>query len=153
MKGQTPITSSSGSWRNLTLQGVLITTPQGRKTDLLIRSIAGAADAEETIHFLKELKKHLKGRTLLLIWDGLPAHRSKAVTAWIEANSSWLKIVRLPAYAPELNPIEYLWGALKAKHLGNLSDLGAIGKAVHGAKHTIKDTKLLRGFLRASGLY
>ena len=31
-----------------------------------------------------------------------------------------LVIERLPAYAPELNPVEYLWGHLKEHELGHL---------------------------------
>jgi len=27
---------------------------------------------------------------------------------------------RLPAYAPELNPVEYMWGNLKTHQIGNL---------------------------------
>jgi len=29
-------------------------------------------------------------------------------------------VERLPAYAPELNPVEYMWGNLKAHQIGNL---------------------------------
>jgi hypothetical protein len=38
--------------------------------------------------------------------DGLPAHRSTAMRAWIRTQRSWLVVERLPAYAPELNPVE-----------------------------------------------
>ena len=29
-------------------------------------------------------------------------------------------VERLPAYAPELNPVEYMWGHLKAHEIANL---------------------------------
>ena len=127
----------------------------GRKTRLFIRTIAGGLDADETIRFLKDLKRHLKGRKLLLIWDGLPAHRAKRVQAWLDDNSSWLRTERIPAYAPEVNPIEYCWGAMKKKHLGNLRADGmpALGRALKRAKRAMNDSELLGGFLRASGLY
>lgn len=135
--------------------GVIVTTPMGRKTRLFIRTIAGGLDADETIRFLKDLKRHLKGRKLLLIWDGLPAHRAKRVQAWLDDNSSWLRTERIPAYAPEVNPIEYCWGAMKKKHLGNLRADGmpALGRALKRAKRAMNDSELLGGFLRASGLY
>ncbi len=135
--------------------GVLTTTPEGRRSELFIRTIAGGLTSEETIHFLKDLKRHLCGRKLLLIWDGLPAHRARIVTDYAAAESSWLRTVRLPSYAPEVNPIEYCWGAMKKKHLGNLRAEGmeALGTALRRAKLRMNDSNLLRGFLEASGLY
>jgi hypothetical protein len=40
------------------------------------------------------------------LWDGLPAHRSRAMRAWLNRQRSWLVVERLPAYAPELNPTD-----------------------------------------------
>lgn len=135
--------------------GVMTTTPGGRSSKLLIRTIVGALTQEETIRFLKDLKRHLRGKKILLIWDGLPAHRSRKVIAFVKSQSTWLRTARLPSYAPELNPIEYCWGAMKKKHLGNLRAEGMekLGHAVRKAKHTMNDNLLLRSFLKASGLY
>ena len=110
-------------------------------------------NTEATLRFLGDLKYHMRGRKLLLIWDGLPAHRAKVVQAWVVTNRSWLRVARFPGYAPELNPIEYLWGAMKKRYLGNLCDLSAIGTALRSCRKQIGDTRLLQGFLRASGLY
>jgi DDE superfamily endonuclease len=55
------------------------------------------------------------------LWDGLPAHRSAAMRAWLATQRSWLVVERLPAYAPELNPVEGLWSNLKAIELANLT--------------------------------
>jgi transposase len=107
------------------------------------------------LRFLKELKVHMNGRKLLLFVDGLPAHRSKEVREYVCKEKDWLRIERLPSYAPELNPIEYLWGAMKKKHLGNARTRGlhALARMVKGAKRKMNDTKLLRGFLKASALF
>jgi len=111
-------------------------------------------NSDEVIKFLKDLKRHLRGKKLLLFMDGLPAHRSKKTQEYIKSQKHWLKTARLPSYAPEMNPIEYLWGCLKKKHLGNLyPELSIIGKALRKARRKIGEESLLRGFLRASGLY
>jgi len=55
----------------------------------------------QVIDFLGHLLRHLPGK-LLVMWDGLSAHRS-----------------HLPSYAPELNPVEYLWGYWKHHELPN----------------------------------
>lgn len=135
--------------------GIIVTTPAGRKIELFLRTMAGALTGEETVRFLRELKRHLRGQKLLLIWDGLPAHRSKLVSRSLAEQRSWLKVERFPAYAPELNPIEYCWGAMKTRRLGNLRAEGmpSLGRAVRRAKRAMNDRTLLHGFLKASGLY
>ena len=154
LKGKTPIIVSSGSWKKLTLSGVIVADSRGKRPRLFLRSIAGNMNTEETLRFLKELKRHMRGRKLLLIWDGLPAHRAVRVASWIRRERQWLRVVRLPAYAPELNPIEYLWSAMKRKYLGNgAPDLRAIGRGLRRSKKAMNNRTLLCGFLRASELY
>ncbi|RYE39289.1 MAG: IS630 family transposase, partial [Hyphomicrobiales bacterium] len=72
-----------------------------------------AYNTDKLIEFLTELRAHFAGEKLILIWDGLMAHRSKAMTAWLATQRDWLHVERLPAYAPELNPIEQVWGNMK----------------------------------------
>lgn len=91
-----------------------------------------------------------------MFWDGLPAHRSKIVKAFLKTQKDWLKVRRLPAYAPELNPPEYLWSAMKAKDVSNLrpEGLSVVGKAVkRGYRRIRKQPDLLVGFLKASKLF
>ena len=57
---------------------------------------------------------------MLLIWDGLPSHRSRRMTDWVASQRAWLTVERLPGYAPDLNPIENAWGNLKSQELANL---------------------------------
>jgi len=45
----------------------------------------------------------------MVIWDGAPIHRSKLVTQYVASTEGRITIERLPAYAPELNPAEYIW--------------------------------------------
>lgn len=154
LKGQTPIIRSSGSWKKLTLSGVILADVAGQSPRLLVRSLAGNMNAAEAQRFLGQLKRHLGGRKLLLIWDGLPAHRAKTVQAHIRNQAAWLRVERLPAYAPELNPIEYLWACLKRKHLGNLGgDFRRLGVALRRCRRSIRDPDLLRGCLTKAGFY
>jgi transposase len=146
---------SAGSWKNLSLMAAILCAASGRNPKLFLKSQAGAVHAKEILKYLKDLKRHLHGRRLLLFWDGLMAHRAKIVKQFLEENKSWLRVIRMPAYAPELNPPEYLWAAMKAKDLGNLRpDLAAVGKAVRRSYCRIKKKpNLLAGFLKASKLF
>lgn len=40
--------------------------------------------------------------------------------AWVDSQHDWLRAERLPAYAPDLNPVEGLWANLKDLELANL---------------------------------
>lgn len=63
--------------------------------------------------------RHIPGN-LLVIWDGLRSHRSRLVRDFVNESAGRLQIEFLPAYAPELNPVEYIWGHLKQHDLPNL---------------------------------
>ena len=76
------------------------------------RLFPGSVKGPQVIEFLRALQRQLR-RPLLIIWDGLPAHRSRLVRDYVESQDGALQIERLPAYAPELNPVEYIWSYLK----------------------------------------
>jgi putative transposase len=63
------------------------------------------------------------------VWDRSPIHRGPEVNALLAAHPR-LKIIELPAYAPELNPVEFIWSYLKYSRLANLAltDLKALQK-------------------------
>lgn len=72
----------------------------------------------QVIDFLGHLLRHLPGK-LSVMWDGLSAHRSHLVRDFILAQRERLAVERLPSYAPELNPVEYIWGYGKHHELPN----------------------------------
>ncbi len=57
------------------------------------------------IRCLKELRRHIRGRLVLLI-DRLAAHRSKKTQTFFKTQMHWPRIEWFPPYAPELNPVE-----------------------------------------------
>jgi transposase len=62
---------------------------------------------------------HLLKAPLIVVWDRLSTHISKAMQALV-AEREWLTVVLLPGYAPELNPVEGLWVHIK-RSLANLA--------------------------------
>src|SRR5438105_1684044 len=104
----------------------------GRRTRLYFQTHPGTYTDTTLIPFVRALKRHFRGQRVMLIWDGLGAHKSRRMARYLAAQQPWLQVERLPAYAPELNPVELLWGNLKGRELANLcpADLGAqIGRA------------------------
>jgi transposase len=82
------------------------------------RLFPGAIRSPQIILFLAHLLCHIPGR-LLIVWDGLAAHRSGVVWDFIRQQRGRIWIEFLPAYAPELNPVEYLWSHWKQHELPN----------------------------------
>jgi hypothetical protein len=76
---------------------------RGGGAQLCFHITAGNYDTDTLIQVLGELRRFLGGEKATLLWDGLPAHRSRAMRAWLHTQRSWLVVERLPAYAPELN--------------------------------------------------
>jgi transposase len=64
------------------------------------------------IRFLERLIREVP-RKAFLILDNLPAHRSRAVRAWLAERRRQIEVFYLPAYSPELNPDEGLHADLK----------------------------------------
>ena len=71
------------------------------------------------IDFLKALVRHMQ-RRLFIVWDRLPAHRSALVREFLGYSDGYIETEYLPAYAPELNPVEDLWGYGKQHELPNV---------------------------------
>lgn len=79
----------------------------------------GSIKAPQIIEFLQHLQRHLR-RRLLVVWDGLPGHRSIAVRDYVASQGERLALEFLPGYAPELNPVEHIWGYLQSQEIPNL---------------------------------
>jgi len=108
------------------------------------------------IRFLRHLHRHLGDRTLILIWDHLRVHRSRTVAAFLRTQRDWLTVRYLPPYAPDLNPVEYVWSALDGKDLANTCPdaLAGLDRRVrNGARRIRRHPNVLCGCLRASGLF
>ena len=61
----------------------------------------------DTQAFLHHLLRHLRG-PIDVLWDRGPIHRRREVLDFLAAHPR-LKVHYFPAYAPELNPAEYVW--------------------------------------------
>jgi transposase len=115
----------------------------------------GAYHTDSLIGALGELRRVLGGQKATLLWDGLPAHRSKAMRAWLGRLRHWLVVEPLPGYAPELNPVEALWSNLKGVELANLAGdtLDDVTVAAQRGVQRVRGTPhLAYSFLRHCGL-
>lgn len=116
-RGQTPVLQYHFRWKTLSLIAGITWW------NLYFRLFPGPIKAPQIILFLRHLLRHLR-RPLLVIWDGLPGHRSRAVRDFVADQGDRLRLEFLPAYAPELNPAEHIFGHLKLHEIPNLCPRG-----------------------------
>ena len=102
-------TAPAGTWRRLTVLGAL-----GAGGVAGAMSIERATDTAVFLAYLDqvlipELARSKPGA--VVIRDNLSAHKRPAVRARLEA--AGLELLRLPRYAPDLDPIEAMWSKVK----------------------------------------
>ncbi len=153
-RGQTPVLRHRFNWKRLSVAAALVYEPDRSAAHLVFHLRPGAYNDEGLIDFLNELHA-LEQRPVLLVWDGLPSHRSGRMRDWISTQQHWLAVEPLPGYAPDLNPTEHVWGSLKSKELANLcsdtiADVAEIAAA--GLDRIGTDASLCFAFLRHTGL-
>lgn len=120
---------------------------------LLARHFRGTIHAEEVLVALRYFRRRV-GRPLLIIWDGLPAHRAKLVETFVATHPDDYRIEWLPPYAPELNPEELCNGAVKHELLNAAPD--SVDALLHHARCRFirlgRRPHVLRGFFQHVGL-
>lgn len=151
-RGHTPVLRAAYRWRRCSATGVLAYRLRSRRAQVLMKFHRGPVNAEEVLHFLQHLARHVRGRFVLL-WDGLPSHRAAAVREWL-ARHPRIRVERLPAYSPELNAVEGLWSWEKGGPLANMcAELEEVRLEARSAvKRARMRQPLLWGFLEKTGL-
>jgi transposase len=141
--GQTPVLVEQAGRAHLSLIAAI--APNGR---IYLAGQDQSFTSEDIVWFLNKLCGRYRKRDMLLIWDGAAIHRSEVVKAFLTERPGRLHLERLPAYSPELNPVELVWSQLK-RRLKNqvftdLEELAAV--VLDQVKYLEKDPKLVQAF-------
>jgi len=148
-RGQTPVLQYTFNWKCFSaIAGLTI-------WNFYFRLYPGSIKAPQLISFLQHLRRHIRGK-LTVIWDGLPVHRSRLVREFVAGQKSKIQLEFLPAYAPELNPVEYIWGYCKQHELPNFcpKNFGQLGWAARKALRRMRRrTPLVESFWKQAELF
>ena len=153
--GQTPIVRHRYNHARISVIGGLAISPKRRRLSLYFRLHPKNISHQEVYDFLWYLLKHLRGH-VIVVWDGASIHTPspKSDLAALCARYPRLHLERLPAYAPQLNPIEAAWHL--AKHPlanggpDNIEQLGV--ELLKSLRKLRRSQKNLRGCIRQSEL-
>ena len=78
----------------------------------------GYFDSAKVADFVRWLLGQLEG-PVIVVWDGGPMHKGAPLRQLLKEFRGRLTIKRQPAYTPEVNPVEKVWGWLKYGRLAN----------------------------------
>jgi transposase len=135
LKAHTPVVDEWQTHDHLSIMAGLTTA--GRVYTLVRQK---PLNGLHTIEFLEHLGHQLK-RPALVIWDRSPIHRREEVKEFVAAvGGKNLAVELLPPYAPDLNPVEWLWKHLKKVEMRNLTchDLEELHEEFHLALGRIR---------------
>jgi len=129
-RGETPILQYNFNWDTISAAAGITFF------NFYFRLYEGTIKSPQVVDFLQALLRHIPG-PLLIVWDRLSAHKSKLTRDFIEGQGGRLWVEYLPGYAPELNPVEYIWSYWKQHALPNVcpKDYWELGE---GARRTLK---------------
>lgn len=154
-RGETPVLRHCFNWKKLSICSALAFGCNGKRSRLFFQIVSESFNDEKLIVFLSGMLAEFKGKKVTIVWDGLPSHRSRRMTQYLQGQRKRLSVTRLPSYAPDLNPVEYIWANIKGKELANLcsDDLTLMVEGVRkGFTRIHESNHLNHSFLKHAGL-
>jgi transposase len=148
-KAQTPILDEWQTRDHLSVMGGV--TDEGEVYSM-VRPMS--LNGLHTIEFLVHMGR-LGADRLLVIWDGSPIHRRAEVKAFLAEAGDAIHLEALPPYAPDLNPVEWLWRHMKEVEMRNLvcGDLEQLHQELHLALGRVRQkSRLIGSFFEGAGL-
>ena len=140
-QGQTPILEFNFNWKKLSCIGGI------SFREVYFQLHEESVKGPQVVEFVKYLCRAIQG-DLLIVWDGLRAHWSRVVKEHLETLGQRVVVEQLPAYAPELNPVEYLWAQIKHHEIANFAPR-QIGELSAAALKAIRKIRRAPNYIRA----
>jgi transposase len=124
--GHTPVLTCSGEKQRVSVISCLTISPQAHDVGLYFRLLDPNQNVcgPDIVAFLRTLRRSLP--RMLVVWDGASIHARSAVVREFLAGQRAIAEETLPAYAPELNPDEFVWSYLKHSRLYHFAPTNVI---------------------------
>jgi len=106
-KGQTPVVERPGQRQSISAASAV-----NARGAFWYCTYEGGLNAELFVTLLRKMMRH-RSKPVHLVVDGLPAHKTALVKAYVASTNGMLTLHFLPGYAPELNPDELVWSHMK----------------------------------------
>jgi transposase len=153
-RGSKPVLHCWDRRDRLSAISAITVSPKASRLNLHFNLLPHNVHAEDVVAFLQTLKKQVGG-PLTVLWDGSGVHsKANLVKAFLAAHPE-IEAEDLPAYAPEINPDELVWGWSKHGRLANLAaeDIDELAERVIDELAQLKENRhLLASFLEKTKL-
>jgi transposase len=106
-KGETPVVERAGQRQSISAASAV-----NARGGFWYCTYQGGLTAELFVKLLRRMMRH-RTKPVHLVLDGLPAHKTALVQAYVASTHGMLTLHFLPGYAPELNPDELVWSYVK----------------------------------------
>src|SRR5918912_3911318 len=120
--GKTPTVTATGARFGLNMISAI--TAKGALRFAVLAGTLTAAGFIDFLHRLLHDAEHAGAGPVFCIVDGHPVHRAKAVDHFVASTDGRLRLYRLPAYSPQLNPDEWVWNNVKAHGVARAAPKG-----------------------------
>jgi transposase len=140
-RGCTPIIQYHFNWKRVSAVVGLT------RTNFPFRLHDGAIKSAQIVEYLKALRAQLR-RKLMIVWDGAAQHRSRVVREYLDSTDGAVQMALPPGYAPDLNPVEYLWAWLKRHALANFCP-NNLAELKHTARCKLKSGQKRKSIIAA----
>ena len=108
-RGQTPVVKTSGQRQSVNI--ISAVSPVGA---FWFKVYTGKMNATLFKEFLGDFLKYRRSPVILIV-DGHPSHKAKAIAQYIQKLEGKLELFFLPGYSPDLNPDEFVWNHMRNK--------------------------------------
>ena len=154
-RGCTPVLRVSAPHDRISVIGAISISPQSKQFCFYFRLLQDNVNfrGQSVVGFLDELRRKIPG-PITVLWDEIPIHRSHAVRVFLRKHRK-IVVEEFPPYAPELNPVDYVWAYAKYSRLANYCppNLNVLRDQITAELRRLKKRHdLLRSFLNHSGL-
>jgi transposase len=144
-KGNSPVLREHCGYEHLSIAGAISSCG-----NLVFWCRKSSFKGFECAAFLEYVADCYRKNKLTLIWDGAAIHKSLPVKEFLAEKPGKIRLEQLPAYSPELNPIELLWAYLKKKMANHIFlNLDQLYQAICEELNHIKNNrKLIQSFFK-----
>lgn len=152
-RGQTPVLDCWDRRDRLSVISALTVSHKRRRLGLYFDIFDHNIVADDFARFVEHLVERIR-RPITLVIDRWQVHRS-GVRQLKRRFGKRIHVEWLPAYAPELNPTEHVWGHTKHDDLANFvpDDALQLGRTVaQSLRRTKRKHTLLQSFFRHAEL-
>jgi transposase len=152
-RGETPVLDCWDRHERLSVISALTISPQRKRLGLYFDIVDHNIVTDDFVEFVASVLRRL-GQPITLVLDRWQVHRS-GVRKIKARFGHRVHIEWLPAYAPELNPTEHVWGHTKYADLANFvpDDVLHLGQTIAGSlRNTRRNQTLLRSFFHHAKL-